>query len=823
MEIQTLDIQGMTCASCVRAVERAVAKVPGVSEVAVNLATEKARIVFQNSADLTAVRQAVLDAGYQVATPESEKASTAPNYFFRFVLALVSAVPLMLLSMSPVLGFPLPPFLSSSPSLLVALELLLSVPAIVAGRQFYTVGFRSLVHLSPNMDSLVAVGTAAAFLSSAVTAVLIFTSGSGSTSHLVDHLYFDTGSTIIALILMGKSLEARAKGRSSAALRQLLSLAPPSAWLVEEGETRRVPVEELHLGDIVTVKPGEKIPLDGVIVQGSSAVEEALLTGESLPVEKSPGAFVYAGSLNTHGSFQFRVEKLSGETALAGIVRLVEEAQGAKAPIARLADTVSGYFVPVVFGIAVVTLLVWLVTGHSLAFALTSCVAVLVIACPCALGLATPTAIMVASGKGADLGIFFKNGEALETLNKVKTVLWDKTGTLTKGKPEVTSTWVAPGHELSTLLIDATSVEQNSEHPLAAALLTFAQSQGVAPQPVTNFLAVPGRGVQAQRDGVALLVGNEEFLRSQGIDLAQAPAETAGALYVARSGQLEGLLTVADSLRPTSVAAINALHAQGIHTVLVTGDSRTTALKVAQELAIQDVEAQVLPGEKAQVVKRHQGRGATVFVGDGINDAPALAQADVGIAVGAGADVAIESAGIVLVKADPRGVVDAIALSQRTLQIIKQNLFWAFGYNVVGIPIAAGVLTLWGGPSLNPMIAAFAMSLSSVSVVTNALRLKKFHSKFPQVAEKTLPLAEERKVTMKKIITVEGMTCGHCVARVTKALSGVAGLRGVQVELSGRAQAETDGQVDQTALDGLLKNAVEEAGYTVTQVQTLAN
>ncbi len=823
MEIQTLDIQGMTCASCVRAVERAVAKVPGVSEVAVNLATEKARVVFQNSADWAAVRDAILDAGYQVAAPEATQAPKAPNYFFRFILALVSAVPLLFLAMSPVLGFPLPAFFRSSPSLLVALELILSVPALVAGRQFYTVGFRSLVHLSPNMDSLVAVGTAAAFISSAVTAVLIFTSASGAALHLVEHLYFDTGATIIALILMGKTLEAKAKGRSSAALRQLLSLAPPSAWLVEEGGLRRVPVDDLHLGDIITVKPGEKIPLDGVVVQGSSAVDEALLTGESLPVEKAPGAVVYAGSLNTQGSFQFRVEKLSGETALAGIVRLVEEAQSAKAPIARLADTVSGYFVPVVFGIALVTLLVWLLTGHSLAMALTSCVAVLVIACPCALGLATPTAIMVASGKGADLGIFFKNGEALETLNKVKTVLWDKTGTLTKGKPEVTGTWVAPGHEMSTLLTDAASVEQSSEHPLATALLKFARAQGVTPEPVTNFLAIPGRGVQAERGGVALLVGNLEFLRTHNIDLLQAPAETPGALYVARAGQLEGLLTVADSIRPTSPVAVKALHEQGLQTVLVTGDSRTTALKIAQELGIAEVEAEVLPGAKAQVVKHHQGKGATVFVGDGINDAPALAQADVGIAVGAGADVAIESAGIVLVKADPRGVVDALALSQRTLQIIKQNLFWAFGYNVLGIPIAAGILTLWGGPALNPMIAALAMSLSSVSVVTNALRLKKFHSKFPPAAKGTSPLAEERKVTMKKIITVEGMTCGHCVARVTKALSGVAGLQGVQVELSGRAQAETDSQVDQKALDALLKNAVEEAGYTVTQVQTLAS
>lgn len=811
MEIQTLAIQGMTCASCVRAVEKAVSKVPGVSEVAVNLATEKARIVFQDSADFTTVRQAIEDAGYKVAMPEEAKAPSSPPYFSRFILALTSALPLSVLAMGSAFGLTLPNFLQESPSLMAGLQLLLSFPALFAGRQFYSVGFRSLLHRTPNMDSLVAVGTAAAFLSSMVVVIQTWLTPTMPMNSLMSHLYFDTGATIIALILLGKTLESSAKGRSSAAIRQLLSLAPPTAWLVEVEGPHRVSVEELKVGDQVLVKPGEKIPLDGLVLEGTSSVDESLLTGESLPVEKNPGALVYAGSLNQQGAFHFRVEKLPQETALAGIIRLVEEAQGAKAPIARLADTVSGYFVPIVFVIALFTLLLWFLTGHSFGLALTNFVAVLVIACPCALGLATPTAIMVASGKGAELGIFFKNGEALENLNRIKTILWDKTGTLTKGKPEVTQTWLAPGYDLTTFLLDAASVEQSSEHPLASAILQYTEQRGIKPEAVVQFSSTPGRGVQALRGPARILVGNREYIRSLGVDLSNEPTAQGTTLYVARDNHLEGVFFLEDTLRETSREALDALKNQGFKLGIVTGDSQATAEHIAQQLGVTDIEAEVLPGEKAQVVKKLQQKGATAFIGDGINDAPALAQADVGLAIGAGADVALESAGIVLVKADPRGVVEAIALSQKTLQIIRQNLFWAFGYNVVGIPLAAGLLTLWGGPTLNPMIAALAMSLSSVSVVTNALRLKFFRSRF------------HKEATMKKIITIEGMTCGHCVARVNKALSGVKGLSGVQVELSGRAQAETEAQADQKKLDVLLKSAVEDAGYTVTQVQTLAN
>jgi Cu+-exporting ATPase len=810
-------------------VERAVKKVAGVSEVAVNLATEKARIVFEGTeVDWNTLAKAVSDAGYEalpdVKNPPPEKNSPQELYFQRFLLALTSAIPLLLLSMGPMLGLGFGPFSPSrSPFLYAFVEFLLVLPALVAGRDFYFHGLKTLVKGSPNMDSLVAVGTGAAFLTSVWALVRV---GTGETA-LVDQLYFDTAAVILALILLGKFLEASAKGRSSEAIRKLLSLAPEKAWRVEGDQILEVDVDSVRVGDVLVVKPGEKIALDGVVVDGHSSVDEALLTGESLPVEKSTGSPVWAGTLNKHGAFKIRVEKLAGETALAGIVRLVEEAQGAKAPIARLADVVSSYFVPVVFVLAGLAFLAWFLTGHSAVFSLTISVAVLVIACPCALGLATPTAVMVASGKGAELGIFFKNGAALESLNQIDTVVFDKTGTLTEGKPRVAGVFTLPGFDPDELINACAAVESVSEHPLAEALAEH--TRGKALPSVENFEAFPGLGVRAFVRGEEILVGNQAFLKVNETETEPLDATAQGwaqmgatPLYVARARQAAGLVRVEDLVKPSAFLAVKDLHGMGIKTVLLTGDRKETAEAVAKKLGIDKVIAQVLPQQKAQSVASLQASGSKVaFVGDGINDAPALVQADSGLALVGGTDVAVESADIVLMRSDLQSVPTALALGRRTIAVIKQNLFWAFGYNVLGIPVAAGVLTLFGGPTLNPVFAALAMSLSSVSVVSNALRLKGFHAvASPVVASPAINLVSERSFAMRKILTVEGMTCQHCVARVNKALAGVEGLAQVKVDLAtGRAEVSVQNPRDE--LDVLMKAAVEDAGYTVAQIQTV--
>lgn len=740
----TIPIGGMTCAACSQRVEKAIDKLEGVTKVSVNLATEKATVEYDSSViRLSAIKQSIEKAGYQaleldknaVDEDKLRKEKEIKTLWTKFIVASVFGLPLLYFAMVPMVSwwpFPIPKALNPMvyPLRFALLQISLVTPIIIAGYKFYTIGFKALLQRSPNMDSLVAIGTSAAILYSIFNTFQIINGNFGA----VEGLYYETAGVIIALILLGKSLEAVSKGKTSEAIKKLMGLAPKTAIVIENNQEQEVPIDEVEIGNVILVKPGEKIPVDGIVLEGTTSIDEAMLTGESMPVDKKAGDKVFAASINKNGMIKFQATKVGSDTALAQIIKLVEDAQGSKAPIAQMADIVSGYFVPIVCSLALLAFLAWLIAGEPLAFAVTIFISVLVIACPCALGLATPTAIMVGTGKGAENGILIKGGEALETTHKINTIVFDKTGTITEGKPEVTDIVPVEGVQSGRLLQIAASGEKGSEHPLGEAIVRGAEKEKLELLKVDQFEAIPGHGIEVVIEGSKVLIGNKKLMDDKQISLAslketsdRLAGEGKTPMYVAMNGALSGIIAVADVVKESSAKAIKKLQEMGIEVAMITGDNRMTADAIAKQVGIDRVLAEVLPQDKSNEVKKLQAEGKKVcMVGDGINDAPALVQADIGIAIGSGTDVAMESADIVLMRSDLMDVHTAIKLSKSTIRNIKQNLFWAFGYNVAGIPIAAGILHLFGGPLLNPIFAAAAMAFSSVSVVSNALRLKRF-------------------------------------------------------------------------------------------------
>jgi P-type Cu+ transporter len=789
----------MTCATCVARVEKALSEVEGVVQADVNLATERATVTYDPGlASYDSMARAVNAAGYRlVATAEGEEALDRERrrreretrlLKIKLIYSAATAAVIMFLSMA---GMHIPVLMDIPERTMFVILFALATPVqFWPGLTFYRGALKAARHGTSDMNTLIAVGTTAAYLYSVVATFFpSFISGTG----LELAVYYDASATIIALILLGRFLEARAKGRTSEAIRRLMDLQARTARVIRDGEELDIPVDEVRVGDVVMVRPGEKIPVDGVVADGRSAVDESMLTGEPLPVEKGPGDEVTGATVNGTGSFRFRVTRVGSDTVLAQIIRLVEEAQGSKAPIQRMVDKVASVFVPVVISIAVVTFLVWLLAGPdpSFNFALLNFVAVLVIACPCALGLATPTAIMVGTGKGAELGILIKGGEILETAGRLDVVVFDKTGTLTWGRPVVTDVIPAKGRGDEELLALAASVERGSEHPLAETLVGEARSRGLVLGEARDFQAMPGRGVIADMDGMEVRLGNAAFMTESGASLEgseekaeELAREGKTVVYTLADGELMGLVAVADTLKPMAAEAVRELREMGVEVAMLSGDRRSTAEAIARQAGVDRVLAEVLPADKAAEVARIQSEGRVVaMVGDGINDAPALAQADIGIAIGTGTDVALETSDITLISEDLRKVATAIELSRATLRTVKQNLFWAFIYNVIGIPIAAGVLYPAWGVLLNPIYAAAAMAFSSVSVVSNSLRLKRFTEKrgggkngAPAAAGGVRPAVqrgeEETEMTGKALDPVCGMTVSGKDAAATSEYRG---------------------------------------------------
>ena len=738
MRDYTFKVEGMSCSACANRVERITKKIDGVESANVNFATEKLTVrVDAEKVRYSDIKLAVDKAGFKLIKEEdqikevSKKKDESKILLNRFIFSLIFTVPLLIISMGHMVGMPLPSIIDpmKNPLNFALVQLVLTIPVMVAGYKFYKIGYKNLFKLSPNMDSLIAIGTSAAV---AYGLFAIYKILNGET-HYAMHLYFESAVVILTLITLGKYLEAVSKGKTSEAIKKLMGLAPKTATIIKNGKEVSIPIEEVIVGDIILVKPGEKLPVDGEIIEGSTSIDESMLTGESIPVEKNIGSTVIGASINKAGFIKYKATKVGKDTALAQIVKLVEEAQGTKAPIAKMADIIAAYFVPTVMALAIIAAVGWLIAGESTVFALTIFISVLVIACPCALGLATPTAIMVGTGKGAENGVLIKGGEALETTYKIDTIVFDKTGTITEGKPKVTDI-ICQGIKEEEVLALAASAEKGSEHPLGEAIVREAEDRSLEFKSLEHFKAVPGHGIEVTIEGKDILLGNKKLMIENNINIESLHVEsdrlaTEGKtpMYIAINNKLSGIIAVADTVKENSKAAIEELKKMNVNVAMITGDNKKTAEAIAKSVGIDIVLAEVLPEDKANEVKKLQGQNRKVaMVGDGINDAPALVQADVGIAIGSGTDVAIESADIVLMKSDLKDVVTAIRLSKATIKNIKENLFWAFGYNVLGIPVAMGVLHIFGGPLLNPMIAAAAMSFSSVSVLLNALRLKKF-------------------------------------------------------------------------------------------------
>ena len=729
-------IEGMTCAACAKAVERAVKKIEGVMEANVNIATEKLNVIYEPSlVEITDIKQGIAKAGYkgkdveEIKKDDNKSEDESKKLWRRFIISAIFTVPLLYISMGHMMGLYIPKALDpmNHPLTFALIQLLLVIPVMYVGRRFYKVGLKALKLKSPNMDSLISIGTIAAFLYGLFA---IYEISKGNLKYAMD-LYFESAATILTLITLGKYLESVSKGKTSEAIKKLMGLAPNTANIIRDNKEIEIPIEEVIVGDIVVVKPGERLPVDGEILEGTTAIDESMITGESIPVEKEEGNKVIGASINKNGYIKYKATKVGKDTVLAQIIKLVEDAQGSKAPIAKLADVISGYFVPIVMGLALLGGLIWFIAGKDLIFVLTIFISVLVIACPCALGLATPTAIMVGTGKGAENGILIKSGEALENAHKIKAIIFDKTGTITEGKPKVTDI-ICYDIEERELLYLAASAEKASEHPLGEAIVEKAAQVGISLEQVVDFKAISGKGIEANIKEQRIFLGNIKLMKEKNIalgtsidDIEKLSLQGKTPMIVAINEEIKGIIAVADTIKPSSKRAIEKLHAMGIKVTMLTGDNKNTAKAIGKEVGIDNVIAEVLPENKAEEVKNLQHQGYKVaMVGDGINDAPALVAADVGIAIGSGTDIAIESADIVLVKSDLMDVPMAIDLSKKTIKNIKENLFWAFGYNTLGIPIAMGLLYAFGGPLLNPMIAALAMSFSSVSVLLNALRLK---------------------------------------------------------------------------------------------------
>lgn len=847
---QKFDVTGMTCSACSAHVEKSVCKLEGIAAVNVNLLQNSMTVEYDEAVLKTDdIIHAVESGGYGAfpqGAKQADAASEAPRNVAaeemhsmkkRLIASFCFLIPLFYISMGHMMGAPLPAVLLGNENIMsfALTQLLLTTPVLIINKKYFTVGFKALWNRAPNMDSLIALGSSASYLYSIFAIYAMgWHLGRGNimqAHHYSMELYFESAAMILTLITVGKYMETRSKGKTSEAISKLMDLAPKMATVLRNGNETEIPVEQVIAGDIVIVRPGQSIPVDGRLLEGFSAVDESAITGESIPVEKQPGDTVIGATVNKSGYFKMEATRVGNDTTLSQIITLVEEAGASKAPIAKLADKVSGVFVPVVICIAVLAAIVWLVLGQPFAFALSIGIAVLVISCPCALGLATPTAIMVGTGKGAEYGVLIKSAESLEIAHQVNAVVLDKTGTLTEGKPVVTDVLPASGVLRNPFLRAAASLESLSEHPLAEAIVHYAKGMEIEPDAAQNLRATAGQGIEADVSGKKIFGGNLKMMQERSIDLGgfAEKAETLAAegktpLFFAEENKLLGVLALADTLKPTSKAAVDAFHRMGVDVVMLTGDNKRTADAIAGKLGIRAV-AEVLPQDKEQEVRRLQEEGKKVaMIGDGINDAPALTRADVGIAIGAGTDVAMESADIILMKSDLMDAVTAIQLSHATIRNIKQNLFWAFFYNVLGIPLAAGVFYHALEWKLNPMFAAAAMSFSSAFVVGNALRLKLFkpentgapeHKMITETHLSNKNETNKEAINMKKVLKIEGMMCGHCTGRVEKALNEMDGVTAT-VSLEGKS---ADVTLSKDISDDALIKTVADAGYEVVDIQ----
>lgn len=842
---QKFDVTGMTCSACSAHVEKSVSKLEGVQCVNVNLLQNSMVVEYDDNAlGTTDIIHAVESGGYGASvqgetktqeTPKNVAAEEMHHMKRRLIASFCFLIPLFYISMGHMMGAPLPAILLGDENVMIfaLTQLFLTIPVLIINKKYFVVGFKALWNKAPNMDSLIALGSAASVVYSVFAIYsMAYAMGHGdlmTAHHYGMELYFESAAMILTLITVGKYMEIRSKGKTSEAISKLMDLAPKTATVLRGGVEQEIPVEEVVTGDTIIVKPGQRIPVDGKIIEGFSAVDESAITGESIPVEKQVDDTVIGATVNKSGYFRMTATRVGKDTTLSQIIALVEEAGASKAPIAKLADKVSGVFVPVVITIAVLAAVIWFVAGNQpFSFALSIGIAVLVISCPCALGLATPTAIMVGTGKGAEYGILVKSAESLEIAHQVQTVVLDKTGTLTEGKPVVTDVVLAKGILRNRLLKQAAAVEALSEHPLAEAIVAYAKEKEVAFEKAENLTATAGQGVEADVAGKHILAGNLKMMQERGIQLGEWEAKAvelaeAGKtpLFFAENETFLGIVALADTLKPTSKAAVDAFHQMGIEVVMLTGDNKRTAEAIARELDIQVI-AEVLPQDKEREVRRLQEQGKKVaMIGDGINDAPALMRADVGVAIGAGTDVAMESADIILMKSDLMDAVTAIELSHATIRNIKENLFWAFFYNACGIPLAAGVFYPFLEWKLNPMFAAAAMSFSSAFVVGNALRLRLFRPKYAKTTT-ALPkediqkeLNHKEEIGMKKVLKIEGMMCNHCTGRVEKALNDLDGVT-AEVSLEGKSATVT---LSKDVSDETLVQTVTDAGYEVVDIQ----